>query len=90
LVFRLAKLRRTFYAQIERASFRTASVDGGLSLIVPKSAAVGGKPTFRRRRWGIATERSPRTVAMRRVLETELCGKLRELPDVRVSSVLHL
>jgi hypothetical protein len=46
LVFRLTKLRRTFYGQIERASFRTAWVDCGPSCIVRKPAAAGGKLTF--------------------------------------------
>jgi hypothetical protein len=47
LVFRLTKSRRTFYAQIERGSFRTASVDSGRSAIGSKTAAVGGDLPFR-------------------------------------------
>jgi hypothetical protein len=46
LIFRLTKSSRIFYAQVERGSFRTGSVDGGRSAIGSKMAAVGGELPF--------------------------------------------
>ena len=46
LVFRLTKSRRTFYAQIERGSFRTASVE-----LAHSRARVGRSGTALRSRW---------------------------------------
>ena len=45
LVFRLTKLRRTFYAQIERASFRTAWTLSGHSAFSAGTTLLAAKPS---------------------------------------------